>query len=230
MPIGSSCRQLSCLLVRVPKVLLGSPAVAALSLMACSPAAVRPDACRGSELVFELLRERCRVAGRAPEAGLPAGIEVSVDPAELELRSGERANAFVVLTNATDSPATIELPLHLGLRAEIYAGETRLRAKPPPGTFKVAGVIARLPAGRIELGPGVRVVLEARGTLRLPLRVEAALRPSVIRVVSDRASRRPEPVPEPVPPGQYRLVVSLPWASMVGASLTVTPAEAQPGP
>ena len=165
--------------------------------------------CRGSDLRADAVLASCVVDG--PGLASPPASALSARVLEARVPSGGKANATVTLTNATRAPLAFDLTDGCGaFEAFIETPDAK------PVSYQNECALGGLCGGARR----ARVTLEPGGALRATVAVDASIR----RLEPSGDSCKEVPG-GPVPPGRYRLVVSLPFTD-VDASGTAIEREA----
>lgn len=185
-------------------------------LLACSAYAsakgARPGPCEGALIDLAAARKHCTVRDECRPSPRPTDLVVTVAP--VTVKSGRKAEAEIVLANATSAPLTFDLDNTFPLEASIVG----LDGKPVNrfGDCGGAGIVGVL-GGKHAPKPTIRVTLAPGGRLRATVTVEASVLNNVA-VGGGTASgggfvglaRCKDERGAPVAPGRYRLSIALP--------------------
>lgn len=186
--------------------------LATLSLVAALasvPETERSNPCRGADLVFDKVSKRCAVSDACRPAPSAKDLTITVGPATVA--SGGRTEVEVVLANATAAPLTFDLENARGFEAAIVGPDGKPVSRFDDCGGGIVGVL-----GGSDHKPTIRVTLVAGGRLRARVPVEAVVRRTVgaqrsaggagfAGLIRCKEKRGPA-----VPPGRYRLSISLP--------------------
>ena len=173
---------------------------------------VRPGPCNGDLIDLTEAKKHCTVRDECRPSPRPTDLVVTVAP--VTVKAGGKAEAEIVLANATGAPLTFDLDNTFPLEASIVG----LDGKPVNrfGDCGGAGIVGVL-GGKHAPKPTIRVTLVPGGSLRATVAVEASVLNNVAvgggpasgggfaGLVRCKDERGP-----PVAPGRYKLSITLP--------------------
>jgi hypothetical protein len=172
----------------------------------------RPGPCNGASLDLREAKKHCTVRDHCRPS--PPATDLVITVAPLTVKSGRKADAEIVLANATGAPLTFDLENTFPLEASIVGPD----GKPVNrvGDCGGAGIVGVL-GGKHAPKPTVRVTLAPGGRLRATVMVDASVLENVA-VDGDTALGRgfgglvrcKEKRGAPVAPGRYQLSIALP--------------------
>jgi hypothetical protein len=171
----------------------------------------RPGPCNGPSIDLKEAKKHCTVRDHCRPSPPPTDLVVTVAP--VTVKSGRKAEAEIVLANATGAPLTFDLDNAFPLEASIVGPD----GKPVNrvGDCGGAGIVGVL-GGKHAPKPTVRVTLAPEGRLRATVIVDASVLKNVavggetasgggLGLVRCKDERGP-----PVAPGRYKLSIALP--------------------
>jgi len=172
----------------------------------------RPDPCNGASLDLTEAKKRCTVRDQCRPS--PPATDLVITAVPVTVKSGRKADAEIVLANATAAPLTFDLENTFPLEASIVGSD----GKPVNrvGDCGGAGIVGVL-GGKHPPKPTVRVTLAPGGRLRATVVVDASVLENVA-IDGETAFGRgfgglvrcKEKRGAPIGPGRYKLSIALP--------------------
>jgi hypothetical protein len=168
----------------------------------------RPGPCNGASIDLADAKKRCTVRDHCRPSPPPTALVITVAP--VTVKSGRKAEAEIVLANATGAPLTFDLDNTFSLEGSIVGSDGKpVNRAGDCGGGGIVGVLG----GKHPPKPTVRVTLAPAGRLRATVIVDASVLTNVA-IGGDAGSfglvRCKEERGPPIGAGRYKLSISLP--------------------